>query len=111
MGNTAGVPQGSIFGPFLLLIYINNLSEKLCNIVKLFADDASLFSVIHDSETSKNDLNMDLEMIDDWAFQWKMNFNPDCTKLIQEVIFSCKTKKLPRLPLVFNDANVTQSIH
>ena len=50
-------------------------------------------------------------MIDDWAFQWKMNFNPDCTKLIQEVIFSCKTKKLTRLPLVFNDANVTQSIH
>ena len=31
-------------------------------------------------------------MIDDWAFQWKMNLNPDCTKLIQEVIFSCKTK-------------------
>ena len=71
----------------------------------------SLFSVIHDSKTSENDLNKDLEMIHDWAIKWKINFNPDLTKQTQEVVFSRKTKKLPHPTLVFNNANDTQSIY
>ena len=78
---------------------------------KLFADNTSLFSVIHNSQTSANDLNEDLEMIHNWVFQWKMNFYPDPTKQTQGTIFSHKTKKLPHPPLVFNNANVTQSIY
>ena len=77
---TAGVPKCSILGPLLFLIYINDLSEGLPTNTKLFADYTSLFSVIHDSQTSANVLNKDLEMIHNWAFQWKMNFNPDSTK-------------------------------
>ena len=50
-------------------------------------------------------------MIHNWAFQWKMIFNPDPTKQTQEVIFSCKTKKLLHPPSVFNNTNVTQSIY
>ena len=99
---TARVPQGSILGPLLFLIYINNLSENLSTNVKLFADDTSVISVIHDSQTSGNDLNKDLGIVRNWTFQWKMNFNPDSTKQAQEVIFSHKTKKLPHLFLVFN---------
>ena len=90
---TAGVPQGSILGPLLFLMYNNDLSEWLSTNTKLFADDTSLFSVIHESQISANVLNKDLEMIHNWAFQWKMNFNPDRTKQAQEVIFSRKTKK------------------
>ena len=108
---TAGVPQGSILGPILFLIYINDLSEGLSTNSKLFADDTSLFSVIHDSQASTNVLNKNLEVIQNWPFQWKMNFNPDPTKQAQEVIFIRKTKKLPHPPLVFNDTNVTQSIY
>ena len=108
---TAGVPQGSIVGPFLFLIYITDLSEGLSTNAKLFADDTSLFSVIHDNQTSANVLNKDLEMIHNWAFQWKMDFNPDPTKQAHEVIFSCKTKKLPHPPLVFNNINITQSLY
>ena len=48
-------------------------------------------------------------MMHDWVFQWKMNFDPDPTKQAQEVIFSCKTKKLLHLALVFNNAIVTKS--
>ena len=95
----------------LFLIYVNDFSEGLSMNSKLFADNTSLFSVIHNSQTSANDLNEDLEMIHNWVFQWKMNFYPDPTKQTQGAIFSHKTKKLPHPPLVFNNANVTQSIY
>ena len=56
-----------------------------------FADDTfSLFSVVHDTDTSANDLYHDLEKISEWGFQWKMKFNPDPTKEAQVVIFSKK---------------------
>ena len=76
----AGVPQGSILGPLLFLIYINDLSDGLKSECKLFADDTSLFSVVNDMNTSSSDLNEDLEKIGNWAFKWKMNFNLDPNK-------------------------------
>ena len=56
----ATVLQGSILGPLLFLIYINDLSEGLSSNAKLFADYTSLFSVIHDSNTSALELHSDL---------------------------------------------------
>ena len=47
-----------------------------------------MFFVVHDIDTSANDLNQDLEKISEWVFQWKMKFNPDPTKQAQEIIFS-----------------------
>ena len=71
------VPQVSILGPLLFLIYINDLIEGLTTNLMLFADDNSLFSVVNDTQTSANDLNKDLKIISNWVFQWKMNLNPN----------------------------------
>ena len=76
----AGVPQGSILGPLFLLVYINDLSEKITFTVKLFADDTSLFSVVNDSNISASELNKDLELIFEWSYKWKKSFNPDRNK-------------------------------
>ena len=105
----AGVPQGSILGPLLFLIYISDLSDNLSSNVKLFADNTSLFSVTHDVNVSARELNDDLRKISNWAFQWKMSFNPDVNKQAQEIIFSRKIKSnIHPLP-VFNNNIVSQA--
>ena len=54
-------------------------------------------------------LNKDLKKINNWAFQWKMNFNSDPTKQAHEVIFTRKAKEIYHPPLVFNNTSVSQS--
>lgn len=56
----AGSPQGCIVAQLFLLIYINDLPDNLSTNLKLFADDSSLFSLVHDITTSSRDLNYDL---------------------------------------------------
>ena len=105
----AGVPQGSILGPLLFLIYINDLPNGLNSNAKLFADDTPLFSVVHNINDLANLLNSDLSKIDEWALQWKMSFNPDPTKQAQEIIFSRKTSQRNHPDFMFNNSivNVT----
>ena len=69
---SAGVPQGSILGPLLFLIYINDLTEGVSSNARLFADDTSLFSVTYDIQSSAINLNKNLERISKCATQWKM---------------------------------------
>ena len=68
--------------------------QKVSSNAELFADDTSLFSVIDNSSTTRNELIDDLVKINNWAYQWRMSFNPDPNIQAQEVIFSRKTKKI-----------------
>ena len=53
-------------------------------------DDIWWYSVVHDVGTSASDINKNLELTKDWAFQWKMNFNPDPSTQTQQIIISRK---------------------
>ena len=97
----SGVPQGSVLGPLLFLIYINDLTDNINSNIKLFADDSSLFIIVRTIEEAQALLTGDLNTITAWASQWKMQFNPDITKQAIEVIFSSKYKKGIHPPLFF----------
>jgi len=100
------VPQGSILGPLFFLIYINDLTAGLkCN-VKLSADDTSLFTIVQDSTTAANDMNHDLELIKQWANDWRMSFNPDPQKQAVELTFSRKRIEIDHPVVLFNDIPV-----
>ena len=86
----AGVPQGSVLGPLLFLIYINDLEYNLKSNVKFFADDTMLYSIVLSPNVSAANLNHDLNLVNSWAYQWKMSFNPDPAKQATEILFSCK---------------------
>ena len=65
-----------------------------------------LFSIVKDPVTSASDLNHDLEMIYQWAHQWKMECNPDPTKQASEVLFSFKKNSVNHPQLTFNGSAV-----
>ena len=64
----SGVPQGSVLGLSLFLIYINDLPNNIVSICKTFADDKSIFSKVFDKNSSQNILNNDLSIISEWEF-------------------------------------------
>ena len=71
---TSGVPQGSVLGPTMFIIYINDLPENILSNVRLFADDTILYKNINSIDDCKT-LNTDLSKLQQWEERWLMEFN------------------------------------
>ena len=69
-------------------MYINDLTKN--SNPKLFADDTSIFCTVNNVAQSNFQLNYGLTKINEWAYNWKISFNPDYTKQVHEVVFSRK---------------------
>ena len=75
----------------------------------LFADDTSLFTIFKDKNKSANMLNNKLRPISKWAYNYKMLFNPDPSKLAQEVVFSRKRKLKSHPTISLNNIQVERA--
>ena len=99
----AGVPQGGVLGPLLFLAYINDLVDHITCKIKLFADDTVLYTVVDDHEASADVLNYNSELVEAWANQWIVNFNPAKTKTMTVSFKSTTSTVLPNYPLLFRN--------
>ncbi|CAF1449631.1 unnamed protein product, partial [Didymodactylos carnosus] len=95
-----GVPQGSVLGPLLFLIFIDDLGDNVSATMRLFADDASLYRVTENNDIRKviDQVNKDLLLIYEWSITWKLHLNIDKCKA---TIFSTRERDtLASLPPV-----------
>ena len=70
----SGVPQGSVLGPVLFLIYVNDIVLNIDSSIKLFADDAKLFRPMGSSSDARA-LQSDLKKLEEWSKKWLLKFN------------------------------------
>lgn len=79
---TSGVPQGSVIGPLLFLVYINDLPNNVTSTVRLFADDCVVYREIKNTNDTVL-LQEDLATISNWCSQWKMTLNDTKCKVMR----------------------------
>ena len=78
---TSGVPQGTVLGPLLFLLFINDMPENISPTARLFADDCFLYRNVKNMEDAKQ-LQHDLDTLQRWERTWLMEFNPDKCEVI-----------------------------
>ncbi len=104
----AAVPQGSVLGPLLFLIYINDVTEGIDSDIFLFADDTSIFRSGKNNQTLAQQINSDLNKISLWAKKWKININPTKTVCM---LFSKKANPDNSFVIKLNNDIIKLSTH
>ncbi len=92
----AGVPHGSVLGPLLFLIYINDMCDDLNSDSFLFADDTNIFKVVNNNVLqAAKIINEDLDKINSWTKKWLVSINTtktiSCFSLKKTSTFKCTT--------------------
>ena len=78
----SGVPQGTVLGPILFIVYINDLPARITSQIRLFADESYIYRVINNSEDSLK-LQDDITALLNWEREWSMEYHPDKCKLLR----------------------------
>ena len=95
----AGVTQGSILGPLLFLLYLNDIGEDINSSIRLFAYGTSLYIIFDDPIQAVDQLNSDLAKIRHWADKWLVTFNPGKS---ESLLLSRKYNKPYHPPVLMN---------
>lgn len=78
----SGIPQGSVLGPILFNIFVNDLPDVVSSTLLLFADDGKLYRAIKSVEDCQK-LQTDLTRLEHWADTWQLHFNPEKCKVLK----------------------------
>ena len=99
--------QGTILGPILFLIYINDLPDSVLSLIKLFADDMKVYRELSDAEGDASLLQTDLDFVSDWAKKWLMSLNSDKSEVMR--ITHHRDSSVPTYHLLGKPLKVTKN--
>lgn len=97
---TSGVPQGSVLGPMLFVIYINDLPDLLQSTTKLYADDAKVYCSIN-SPDDETKLQNDIKRLEEWSSKWLLRFHPEKCSMLRVAL-----KERPKNTYLMHDSNL-----
>lgn len=98
----AGVPQGSVLGPFLFNIYLYDIPLINTATLSLFADDTAILTQNHDLMEARNQLQVTVDEISNWFYKWKIFLN--CNKCEAKIFSLRRTHIVPEIQI--NNTNV-----
>ncbi len=103
----SGVPQGSVLASIFFLIFINDITKNIENIMRLFADDSNDAVIGHNPDEIKLRLEPDLLQLQSWSETWLLNFNAD--KTVGLYISYCNEDEIPTIMFQNNEIKFKES--
>ena len=86
---TSGIPQGSILGPILFVLFINDMPDNVNTNLLMFADDTKIYNIIRKKEEEtletpeRSDLQHYIEILNNWSEKWQLKFNSSKCKTLR----------------------------